>query len=106
MNTCYETGQNKSNNEENNRNFMEVLFYKSCNVLKTIQYELNAQTDKKLNVINSVTRDVFILRRIVSEYSEMATFFWLSGKYYECELYSTQKIAPLSNNYTDHLYSL
>jgi len=44
----------------------------------------------KLSVTNSVMRNVFILRRIVSEYSEMATFFWLSGKYYECELYSTE----------------
>lgn len=46
------------------------------------RYEIN-------NVINSVTVNVFTLKRIVSEYSEMATFFWLSGKYYECQLYST-----------------
>lgn len=59
-----------------------------------------------LNVIHSVMRNIFILRRTVSEHSEMARVFWLSGKYYEYELYSTQKIAPLSNNYTAHLYSL
>lgn len=89
-----------------NTDFMEVLFYKSCNNLETFQNELKAERAMKLNVINSVKRNVFILRRIVSEYSEMATFFWLSGKYYEYELYSTQKTAPLSNNYTAHLYSL
>ena len=70
-------------------NFTKVLFYKSCNILQTFQNELNAQRYEIKYVINSVTRNAFILRRIVSEYSEMATFFRLSGKFYECELYST-----------------
>lgn len=47
---------------------------------------MNVQRGMKLNVLNSATRNILLLRIIVSEYSELVTFFWLSGKYYEYEL--------------------
>lgn len=54
MNTCYETGQNKSNNEKKILNFTKVLFYKCCNIPKAIQNELNAQRDMKLNMLHAL----------------------------------------------------
>lgn len=44
----YGTGQNKSNNMKNHIHCREVLFYKCCNILRTIHNGLNAQRDMKL----------------------------------------------------------